>query len=74
VKSYFINMLIALDQLLNALAGGYPDETISLHAARARDKGSKTGCVLCKMLDWFDKNHCDRVIASKHISILVREL
>lgn len=29
MKHYLFNILIALDQLGNTLAGGYPDETMS---------------------------------------------
>lgn len=72
--NYLLNILIALDQMLNALIGGYPDETISLHAARDRDKGALWGCVLCRVLDLFDKNHCVNTQASKRRSILDRKL
>jgi hypothetical protein len=74
MKQYFINLLIAIDQLGNTLAGGYPDETISLHAARARDRGERWGCVLCKLLDYVVKDHCTNTELSKHISILSRGL
>lgn len=29
MKRYFWNVLIGIDQLFNAILGGYPDETIS---------------------------------------------
>lgn len=32
--SYWLSLAIALDQLLNALAGGWPDETLSSRAYR----------------------------------------
>ena len=34
--SYWLSFLIALDQLANALIGGWPDETISARAWRCR--------------------------------------
>lgn len=34
IKSYFYNLLIAIDQLANALTNGYPDETLSSRAYR----------------------------------------
>lgn len=37
IKQYIWNVLIALDQLGNALTGGDPDETISSRAAKRRD-------------------------------------
>jgi hypothetical protein len=61
VKDYALNLLISLDQLLNTVTGGDPDQTVSLRAAQARAKGERWGCVLCKVLDWFDPDHCDKV-------------
>jgi len=37
-KAYVFNVLVALDQLLNALRGGDPDETLSSVAAKNPDK------------------------------------
>lgn len=55
---YIVNVLLALDQLLNAVLGGYPDETISSRAGKARLEQKRWACVLCKFLDIFDKDHC----------------
>lgn len=57
---YGWNLLIAFDQLLNAILGGNPDETLSHRAKRARDAGRRWGCVLCRVLDLFDRDHCDK--------------
>jgi hypothetical protein len=46
--------LIALDQLVNALLGGWADETLSSRAYRENSR-------LAKVIDtlfWFDENHC----------------
>jgi len=59
---YFWNLLVSLDQFVNTLFGGYPDETISSRAAKAKRKKKKWGCILCKFLDIFDKNHCEKNI------------
>lgn len=59
---YFWNLLIAVDQLINTLLGGFPDETISSRAAKAHRDGAAWGCVLCKLLDAFDKDHCTKNI------------
>jgi hypothetical protein len=61
MNGYFFNLLVAVDQLVNTVAGGNPDETISLRAAKARAKGEQWGCVLCRVLDLFAKGHCDKV-------------
>lgn len=48
--------IIALDQLVNALTGGWADETLSSRAWRARDKHPTY-----KWIDavfWWDPNHC----------------
>lgn len=51
-------MSIAHDQLANAAANGDPDETISSRAYRAVREGRRWGCILCRLLDWIDQNHC----------------
>lgn len=59
---YIFNILIALDQLLNAIFGGDPDETMSSRLGKDRDRGRIVGCVLCKILDIFDPDHCTKSI------------
>ncbi len=49
---------IGFDQLVNAAANGNVDETISSRAHRAMLGGKRWGCLLCRFLDRFDKNHC----------------
>lgn len=56
---------VANDQSLNAaLVGrsGSEDETISSRAGKAAQSGRRWGCILCRMLDWFDPGHCARNI------------
>lgn len=62
MSRYFWNLLIAIDQLANTLLAGDPDETISSRAAKAARKGERWGCVLCRLLDVFDNNHCEKSI------------
>lgn len=57
---YGWNLLVAVDQLANALLGGDPDETISSRAAKAAARGRRWGCVLCRCLDRIDPGHCAR--------------
>ena len=56
--------LIAIDQLINALAGGWADETLSSRAWRLRHKRPW----LYKTIDWlfwWDPNHCEQSYASE---------
>ena len=69
---YVFNVLIALDQFVNALLGGYADETISYRSAVARDRGERWGCVLCKVLEWFEEDHCYKTVRSKRLSLFMR--
>lgn len=61
VLSYIKNNLIALDQQLNTLLGGYPDETLSSRSYRLDRKGKLLGRVFRPLIDiiffWQDK-HC----------------
>ena len=62
MKEYFWNILLSLDQLVNTIFAGAPDETISSRAAKAERNGKKWGCVLCELLDKIDKDHCNKNI------------
>lgn len=62
MKEYFFNLLVALDQFINAIFGGLADETLSSRAGKARNNGKKWGCYLCKVLDALDRNHCTKSI------------
>lgn len=74
VRWYVYGLLIALDQLVNAALGGYPDETISFRSAQARNEGKRWGCVLCKVLDAIHERHCDYALRSKLASVMRRML
>ena len=67
--SYGKSVLIALDQLLNALIGGWPDETLSSRAHRRRLAGKPR---LANALDWLfglfgDENHCQLSFESERL-------
>lgn len=62
VKRYAWNVLISLDQLLNTLLGGDPDETLSSRMGKRARKGDKLGRCFCAVLDVLDKNHCEKSI------------
>ncbi|GGY12842.1 hypothetical protein GCM10007386_49020 [Pseudoduganella dura] len=48
------------DRMGNAVTGGLDTETVSSRASRARREGRTWGCVLCRVLDWIEKDHCSR--------------
>lgn len=51
-------LAVAFDQLANAATGGNEDETISSRAWRGTQEGRKGWCLLCRLLDRFQKDHC----------------
>lgn len=63
VKQYFWNLLISIDQLLNTLLGGDPDETLS---SRMGKKVARRECVVCRVicrfLDLIQPGHCQKSI------------
>jgi hypothetical protein len=52
---YIRRVLIAIDQLINTIFGGDPDETISSRCGKSSGLICKAICVV---LNFFDKNHC----------------
>ena len=56
---YVKNVLIAFDQLLNALIGGWADETLSSHAYRMDvERNRKTVRKIIDTVLFFDEDHC----------------
>jgi hypothetical protein len=62
LKSYGYNLAVALDEFGNAITGGDPGETISSRSAKARNNDRVWGCILCKFLNIFQKDHCDKAL------------
>ena len=69
MKQYLLNVAIALDQVLNALRGGSPDETLSAAAWRTEQKGRLLGRVLRPLIDLvfslLEKDHCRKSFESE---------
>ena len=59
---------LAVDQFWNTPWGGHEDETISSRAEKARLRGDRWGCVLCKWLDKVDPGHCQRALERERAS------
>ena len=62
--SLLMTLAANLVALIAALVGrsGSEDETVSSRAGKAAQSGRRWGCILCRMLDWFDPGHCARNI------------
>ena len=60
LKQYVLNILIAFDQLVNALILGQPNETISSRAWRCKDTSSfwKFMRKLIDTIFFWQKDHC----------------
>lgn len=75
--SYILNLLIAIDQLFNALTGGSCDETFSSRTYR-RSQSSIHWMALRNLIDWvffFDPDHCyTSYLAEKERRHFVKEL
>ena len=69
MKQYLLNVAIAVDQTLNALRGGSPDETLSAAAWRTEQKGRWLGRVFRPLIDLvfalFERDHCRKSFESE---------
>lgn len=65
VSLYFWNFLVAIDQLVNTLLGGDPDETLSSRMGKNIKEGKCKFCkVICYLLNKIDANHCEKSVES----------
>lgn len=55
-----MRIFLGVDRATNAALNGDISESISGRANRARKAGRTWGCVMCKVLNWFDKSHCEK--------------
>lgn len=60
LKTYIFNILVAVDQLVNTVLAGYPDETLSSRAHRAyvADKPFKFFRYIINAIFWWQVDHC----------------
>ena len=61
IKQYFWNILLGLDQLVNVILGGMPDETISSRCHRKAKAGQwfwKSASKVVDKIFFWDKRHC----------------
>lgn len=64
MKQYLLNILISLDQFVNTLFCGDPDETISSRTGKyiRRNSGSWFARRLHAFLNFFERDHCIKSI------------
>lgn len=60
-----MQVLIAFDQLLNALLGGMADETLSARAHRQHRKGRSAMRNLINAIFFWQEDHCGMAYASE---------
>ena len=71
MKQYLLNVAIALDQVLNALRGGSPDETLSAAAWRTEQEGRILGRIFRPLIDLlaspWERDHCRTAFESERL-------
>ena len=69
MKQYLLNVAIAIDQTLNALRGGSPDETLSAAAWRTEQEGRILGRIFRPLIDLlahpWEHDHCRKSFESE---------
>jgi hypothetical protein len=53
-----VRIMLASDRLANAVFGGSDRETISSRSYRGQREGVRGWCLLCRLLDLVQKDHC----------------
>lgn len=61
---YIRRVLLAIDELTNTVLDGQPGDSISHRTAVAASHGKRWGCILCRLFDLFEANHCAKSIAA----------
>lgn len=73
MKRYVINLLIAIDQLITALLGGWPDESLSSYAWRLERQGKFFGFTR-RWIDavfFWDPKHCYKAMVAERLRLQV---
>lgn len=68
MKHYILQVLIAIDQVFNALLGGYADETLSARAWRTEQKDKIFGRFFRPLIDlvlFVQPDHCRKAYESE---------
>lgn len=65
MTTYVMKVLIAVDQLANAVRGGHPDETLSAAAHRRHLAGKSGWRNVINALFWWQEDHCKAAYESE---------
>lgn len=64
---YGKKILIAVDQLINTICGGWPDETFSSRCWRWKQEGRAWPCRIVDALFFWESTHCKMSYESERI-------
>lgn len=59
---YLINLLISIDQFINTIFGGKPDDTISSRAHKLYRIGKPLLSRIIDSIFFWEKNHCEKSV------------
>lgn len=62
MKRYIWNLLIAIDQLINAICGGDPDETISSRIGKRRDEAERFWSRVVDKIFFWQRGHTKNAV------------
>lgn len=65
MKRYLMTVVLMFDEFINAVLGGYANETISHRMAVDWQEGKLVGCIFCRIFEWIDPGHCSLQFADK---------
>lgn len=74
---YLLRISMALNQFASTVTGGDPDMAVSARAGYARERGSKGGTAICRVLEFMDPHWVndrrgpDTKLAGDHCEIAV---
>lgn len=74
---YLLNILIAIDQMMNALIGGAPDETLSASAYLGEREDKILAKIARPIIDFlfrpFEKEHCKKAFHAERLGLQLPE-
>lgn len=72
LKFFLTGLSLAVNQLVNAMTGGAPEMTVSARAGYARERGSKAGTAVCRVLEAMDVHPYSNEPGTDHCQFAIR--